>query len=250
MLRLRRDAYVSPATPEPLRRALAVGGQLACVSALVLRGAWCPPDSGIHVCVDPHATRLNRASVSRSRLTLHWTRRENPTPVASVDESIRQMLQCQPRRMCIAVLDSTLRAGLITSDALDRLSFVVPASRRVLPHELDPSAESGIESLVRVSLRDAGLEVESQVQLPGIGRVDLLVEGRVIVEVDGREWHRGEQVRDYRRDLEACRQGFRVVRVDYLHALMEASLVVEAVMRSLSAATASGGVTFLRNRAR
>ncbi|WP_157985595.1 endonuclease domain-containing protein [Microcella alkaliphila] len=169
-------------------------------------------------------------------------------PLSTVDDALTRLLACQPRRMSIAVLDSALRAGMVDAEGVNQANARVPAVFRVSPGELDATAESGIESLVRVALRDAGLRVASQVVIPGVGRVDFLVEGRVIVEVDGREWHRGEQERDYRRDLEAVQRGYRVVRVDYEHAVAHAPLVVAAVVRSASAAAGIGeGVTFLRS---
>jgi len=169
-------------------------------------------------------------------------------PSSTVDDAILRLLTCQPRPTSIAVIDSALHAGIVDAEAVRLANARIPAVFRVSPDDLDPRAESGIESLVRVALRDVGLRVSSQVAIPGVGRVDFLVEGRVIVEVDGREWHRGEQERDYRRDLEALQRGYRVVRVDYVHAVVHAPLVVAAVSRAASAVSGPGlGVTFLRS---
>jgi very-short-patch-repair endonuclease len=169
-------------------------------------------------------------------------------PLTTVDDALERLLICQPKPTSIAVIDSAVRGGIVDAERVRHTIARVPAVFRVSPADLDPVAESGIESLVRVALRDAGLRVASQVVIPGIGRVDFLVESRVIVEVDGREWHRGEQARDYRRDLEALQRGYRVVRVDYEHAVARAQLVVAAVARSTSAVSApSDGVTFLRS---
>ncbi|WP_162242479.1 MULTISPECIES: endonuclease domain-containing protein [unclassified Microcella] len=101
---------------------------------------------------------------------------------------------------------------------------------------------------MRVALRDVGLAVDVQVVIPGVGRVDLLVEGRVVVEVDGRRWHEGEQERDYWRDLQLARHGYIVVRVDYAHVVSRIDTVVEAVLRATSRA-APAGVHVLRRSA-
>lgn len=127
----------------------------------------------------------------------------------------------------------------------------LPRAARIDVSDCDGLAESGVESLVRVALRDAGLSVESQVRIAGVGRVDLLVEGQVIVEVDGREWHRDQQSRDYRRDLEATKRGYSVIRVDYEHATSHAQIVVDAVLAAVHRASLGvgngGGVSHLRN---
>lgn len=245
--RLRRDVYVSPAMPDTMQAALAVGGSLSCTSALTLGGAWRPPGAGIHIAVPRTASRLGRPPVGPTDLTVHWSADDITGPCSSVEIALRHTLVCQPRPAVIAIIDSALRVGLTGLASLDRVNEKVPVKYRLDVDDLDPRAESGIESLARVALRDAGLAVASQILLAGIGRVDLLVEGRVIVEVDGREWHQGQQERDYRRDLEAMSRGFCVVRADYAHVVEYIELVVAAVVRAASARSGiDGGVTYLR----
>lgn len=86
---------------------------------------------------------------------------------------------------------------------------------------LDPRAESGTETLVRLALTRAGLSAVPQVRIPGVGRVDLLVGSRVIVEVDSVAWHDDDasRARDYRRDLMLFRLGYVVVRVSWFQAM-------------------------------
>ena len=55
---------------------------------------------------------------------------------------------------------------------------------------MDRGAESMLETLARTYFRQAGISVETQVHIDGVGYVDLLLEGRLIVELDGR--HHGE----------------------------------------------------------
>lgn len=131
------------------------------------------------------------------------------------------------------MIDSALYAGLVSDSELQAILARVPVCRRIPVWMFDPRSESGIESLVRVALVDAGLSCTTQVWIPGVGRVDLLVDGRVIVEVDGRRWHQGEQSRDYGRDLAALASGLGVVRVDYTHAITRPDLVVGAVRQAL-----------------
>lgn len=250
IIRARRGVYVSRWMPESVRQAAAVGGRLACVSALALLGCFEPPGSGLHVQVAPDATRLRRAAASGSAsdgLVLHWVRFDAPPSVAvtSPVDAIGQVLRCLPRPMAIAVLDSALQLRVVTRAEVDDLLLRAPQRRRFSLDQVDGRSESGIESLVRVALRGAGLAVEVQVVISGVGRVDLVVEGRVVVEVDGRRWHEGEQERDYWRDLQLARHGYVVVRVDYALAVSRLESVVAAVLRATSRA-APAGVHLLR----
>ena len=81
---------------------------------------------------------------------------------------------------------------------------------------VDARSGSLPESLLRVALVDAGLPVEPQAHVPGVGRVDFLVDG-VIVEVDGFAYHSGrDQYReDRRRDRAAHRLGYVVLRYTF-----------------------------------
>lgn len=248
VIRARRDTYVSRWMPEPLRRAATVGGRLTCVSALALLGCFEPPGAALHVHVAPQAARLREPDGTPRRsasadVVLHWARVDPPSTnglLLPAANAVQHLLRCQPRPMVIAVLDSALRLSVIDLAQLERLRALAPRRLRLAADDLDDRSESGIESLVRVALRDSGLHVASQVVVPGVGRVDLLVEGRVIVEVDGRRWHAGEQARDYWRDLELARRGYAVVRVDYRLVVSRLDAVVAAVLRASSRAIPVG----------
>lgn len=165
----------------------------------------------------------------------HWwpTADARGSTRTSVVDSLAHVLRCQPRAIAVAVIDSALHARLLSMGEVRAILARVPLRYRLPESALDPRSESGIESLVRVALIDAGFACVPQVFLPGVGRVDLVIEGRVIVEVDGRRWHQGEQSRDYARDLAALAAGLGVVRVDYAHAIAHADLVVAAVWQAL-----------------
>ena len=63
-------------------------------------------------------------------------------------------------------------------------------------------SESGGESLLLFDLLVAGIDVRQQVRLPGVGRVDMIIGERLIIEVDGYEFHstRADFEEDRRRD--------------------------------------------------
>lgn len=230
VVRLRRGVYCSPELPDAVQRAVRAGGVLGCVSAAQSFGLWHPPDARIHVHFDRARSRRRAAGA-----VAHWW----PTAAAreltrtSLVDSLAHVVRCQPRAVAVAVIDSALSAGFVSERELHAILARVPTCRRIPTSMFDARSESGIESLVRVALVEAGLACTSQVWIPGVGRVDLLIDGRVIVEVDGRRWHQGEQIRDYGRDLAALASGLGVVRVDYTHAITGPELVVGAVRQAL-----------------
>jgi very-short-patch-repair endonuclease len=250
VVRLRRGVYASADMPEVAQRAATVGGRLTCLSALQMLGLFTPERCGLHVQIDPGASRIRgldgkpRNPSLRAGLVLHWTHVEHPgTDIAvDVEDAVRQLLRCQSREACIAVLDNALHQRVLAASTARKLIRRAPQRLRLRESDLDPSSESGIESLTRTGLRDAGLQVDSQVAVPGVGRVDLLVGGAVVVEVDGRRWHQDRQARDYWRDLQLARRGYAVVRVDYALVMNDLELVVNAVRR----AAARAGVAAVR----
>lgn len=70
--------------------------------------------------------------------------------------------------------------------------------------------------LARVLFRSAGLEVETQVRLEGIGYVDFLLEGFLIIGIDGMTHLETSQFKkDRRRDNRALMHGYLVMRYFY-----------------------------------
>ena len=230
IIRLRRGVYCSPELPYSTQRAIRAGGVLGCISAAESFGLWHPPDARVHVHFDRARSRRREAGSVQ-----HWwpTVDARVSTRTSLADCLAHVVRCQPRAIAVAVIDSALHAGVASHDEMDAILERVPMRHRLPVSMLDARSESGIESLVRVALVDAGLACAPQVVIPGVGRVDLVVEGRVIVEVDGRRWHQGEQSRDYARDLAALAAGLGVVRVDYAHAIARADLVVGAVRQAL-----------------
>ncbi len=146
----------------------------------------------------------------------------------------------------VAVAQVTLRAGvrhgLVALDAglargavrLEEVAAALdhrvtgPTSERRAATVLrvaDAAAESPGESLTRLLLHDLGLDAESQVVIRDedgrfVARVDLLVEGRVVVEFDGALKYGGADgraalVAEKRREDELRSLGYVVVRVTW-----------------------------------
>ncbi|MHA7987325.1 hypothetical protein ACX9R5_16115 [Rathayibacter sp. CAU 1779] len=80
-------------------------------------------------------------------------------------------------------------------------------------------------------VRRLGLRYEIQKGLPGLGRVDILVEGVLVLEADSRAHHDGweHHVEDRRRDLAAARLGLASLRPAYQHTMYNQALVADAI---------------------
>lgn len=71
--------------------------------------------------------------------------------------------------------------------------------------------------------------------IAGVGRVDFMLAGRIILEVDGRENHDGPSKRhkDLVRDAAAAAAGYETLRFDYALVIHSWPLVEAAILRRL-----------------
>lgn len=225
IVRVRQGWYVLEDDGSPWIDAVRVGGRLACVSAAVEHGLWALDARRPHVQVPPDARELRSAADRQVRqrirhdAVVHWVpdavahaasdprRHEHPdappVPVAAavadprrvapVLECLVQLARCRPWDEAVAVWDSAVHARRITAEELESaLSALGGELERRMRADLDPTAESGLESMLRVPLRRAGLAVRTQVER-GPYRTDIelrLPSGAWIdVECDGEAWH-------------------------------------------------------------
>lgn len=100
---------------------------------------------------------------------------------------------------------------------------------------VDPSSESIIETVARYRLRRAGYRVETQRRIPGVGRVDLFVEDRLAVELDGRTFHSDSAsfAEDRRRANASVIAGVRVLRMTYAQVVHRPEEFLGLVARAL-----------------
>jgi very-short-patch-repair endonuclease len=247
LIRAREGYYALPSVDPMVLQAVRIGGRLGCVSALERYGVWVEPHPFPHVSVDPHATRLrtprNRfrplTAETRDGCELHW----QPTidggaatihTVAIVD-ALLQALWCQPRELAVAALDSALYKRLATRAQIDRVFAAVPRRLALLRESIDGRCMSGIETIIRLELVTLGVPFELQVAFRGVGTVDFVVAGCVVIETDGHLGHRdaASAVRDYERDVALAALGYIVVRLNYRQVMFQRSLALAAILGAL-----------------
>jgi hypothetical protein len=152
-------------------------------------------------------------------------------------DALAQVARCQHPWHALASIDSALHAGLLTQAELREAFSRLPLRCRGLVELADGRAEAGQETVLRMIARSAGLQFELQVQIAELGRVDLLIEGCLVVEADSRLAHDGWDlhVRDRWRDLIAARHGYMSLRPAYQHTMWTPNLVRDAIVHLLDA---------------
>ena len=246
IIRVRQGWYCLPGTPAALLEAFRVGGRVGCVSAAAAHGMWVTHRGHLHVDVARNSVRLRTRFDKDVRLRssgdgdtiVHWT-----TPTA--DDSrfatsplgcLRDMIRCQTPERVVAAADSAIRKGLVSRAQWMRQIERAPERLRALLEQVDPRSESITESLVRFRLQRLGLEPRVQVKVSGVGRVDILIGSRLVIEIDGWAYHSDpEQFEaDRRRDARLSARGYRVLRFSYRQVMSSWAEVKASVLAAVA----------------
>ncbi|MDR6620890.1 hypothetical protein [Sinomonas atrocyanea] len=190
--------------------ALVHNGVLTCGSAATSHGLWIR-----------EAPLRRHLAVAHSRVTAFTAHRilRFPThdvlPIASIEDTVLHALNCLPLSEAVSMAESAVRAGKVHRALLEDMVHAPRSARaRRALSLVTAAAESQPEVEARLLFVARGWRVEAQARIPGVGRVDLLIEGLVIVEIDGHAFHadRAAFVEDRRRQNEALRQGYPTLR--------------------------------------
>lgn len=174
---------------------------------------------------------------------MHWIEPSSDArgdACAPIIDALAHSVRCQTPRRAIATLDSALNGGHITRERLDDVFALLPRRFQALQGLVDGRAQSGTETLVRLIARSLGCRVDLQVAFAGVGFVDLLVDGWLVIECDSRAFH-GDwtaHANDRRRDAALAALGFHTLRLAATTILNDPETVVRAI-RGLCAARAT-----------
>jgi very-short-patch-repair endonuclease len=249
LIRVRRGYYTLPAASVSVREAVRVGGRLACVSAAIDEGIFGFDDGAVHVHVLQTASRLGSPEERAlpvlahggKRATVHWGSLLRPSAGTEyrvgLMDAIRQIFLCQNHRIAMASLESALHLGLLSRAAIPVIFSALPEPMRYLMAEVDARADSGQETVLRLLVKEAGFSCDFQHVIAGIGRVDLLVEGCIVVEADSRQFHDGWEAhsRDRTRDTGLAALGYMSLRVLYRDIMFHPESIVSAIQGLLDA---------------
>jgi len=196
--------------------AVSVGGRLTGGSALYELGAWMwQRPAHVSVSVAPHASRLRH----RPRTLVAWdddgVRRRGGVAMVDVRDALFRAVLEESFEIAVALVDWALHGGRIEAADLRDLVARLPADARGIADWVDADSESILESVVRVRLRRAGFHVTSQVPTGFSERTDLVVDGVLGIETDGRRWHQTRFDADIAKDLGMYVEGTIPMRLSY-----------------------------------
>ena len=136
-------------------------------------------------------------------------------PIASVEDTVFNALGCLGLNDAVAMTESALRSGRVDRDML---RHAIRANRHARAREALSLVLGQVMSQPEVEARLLFIarrwSVVVQAEIPEVGTVDFLIEGFIIVEIDGYEFHssRGSFVEDRRRTNAALLSGFPTLR--------------------------------------
>ncbi len=241
IIRVRRGWYATDDVDERLVRAARVGGSLTCVSACAYYGGWLPPSARLHVAVPGGSRHLKHPRTGSpiigtdADVVVHWNGAAGPdssfTPgVLPAREAFVEVLRCQSTEFAFAVAESLMANRILGAEDLAWLALAAPIALPLLKL-VRCDAGAGSESLFRFRMALLGIRMRSQVDIPGVGRVDFLIGDRLIIEIDSREHHSGAEnrLRDLDRDSVAFALGYLPLRFDYSQIMTDWDAVASTV---------------------
>ncbi len=228
----RRGLVADPALGPGALAALAVGGVLSCAAAAAAQGLeLLEQPTQLHVTVP----RDGRVAASPA-LLVHRRDVASSDLATTLARTAADCARCLPPRDALVVVDGVLRRGVTMQQVLDELRGRGCADARTVVRRGVGTAGSSGETVGRMVMQDAGFSVQPQVHIRGVGWVDLLVEGRLVVEIDGYAYHSSPQqfADDRRRDAALAAMGFEVLRFTWVDAVRRPDYVVRMVTAVLA----------------
>lgn len=229
-------------------------GKLTGSTALASYGVWDGLDQRIHV----HVPRNSHGPVRASRTPMarfaaepfpprgvqrHWLEERHPDRTGSpwrvsVVDALIRVAHDVPAEQFIACIESALHVGALSRAGAPLIFAALPRRYRHLRRLIDPRAESGLETIARLRLARFVEDIQVQFWIDGIGpggrrgRVDLLLDGWLAIELDGDEFH--DPVRDRHRNSALVRRGYRFHRFGYdqvVHRWADVDATVRELLR-------------------
>ncbi|MEO5993374.1 MAG: hypothetical protein ABIP92_07510 [Arthrobacter sp.] len=204
--RVARGVYALTTADARLIAIRSLPAEPACATAAQFHGLWV-----LKTPVLPHV------AVPHSRSYSGFVCHRSAAPPTLVD-TVVQSLRCLPDLDGLVIAESAVALkGVPLSGLRLRLSGRNDERERRIVSAIVPQSQSIIECMARYWLRSAGFHVESQVNIPGMGHIDLMVDGKLGIETDGAGFHmdRTSFEEDRRRWNVMTRRGIPILVVSY-----------------------------------
>jgi very-short-patch-repair endonuclease len=223
--RVRRGHYATALADRDAVLAVRVGGRLCATAAARTYGFWGGFDERLHVAVAPNASRLRlirtdgeaTPDIDDRSTVVHWIAAKAARECWRVrpEDCVRHVVASADRETALACLDTAMDVMGWSHEYLLRLFADESAPSRLRAAQARPGSGSGYESIATRRLRERGHRVRQQVVIPGVGRVDALVDDHLVLEIDGFSFHRSREAfeTDRRRDAGALARALPVIRL-------------------------------------
>lgn len=231
--RLRKIAYgiyACRSANQQVVRAISLGGRISCLSACKLYGLWVPDCSKFHILA-------RRGEVkAKANILVHSQRNRPSLLVPSPLEAVKQVLRFHDAETGLIVLDSALNKGFLSNEEVPALIRGLPERKQKVLSRATGLAQSGLETRVRNFLISERVSVRPQVEIPTVGRVDMVAGESLIVECNGDAFHSSKEQRnrDYLRIQRARLLGYETVSLSYeqiFHRWEETKAYLRALIR-------------------
>jgi very-short-patch-repair endonuclease len=218
LISIGRDRVALPQLQPDIVRAARAGLRLTCVTEARRRGLWAFADSALHVAAPDGYSARGRLE---SDFEVHWSLGPSHVPrewgVEPLPNVLYHVARCQPLDYAVATFDSALNGHAISVHELNRLAKRLGRRFASVVAATDGRADSGSESLFRVRMSAAGVQVEPQAVVDG-HPVDGLIGKTLVVQIDGFGPHSdpARRARDLAQDRRLDLLGFTVFRFSSL----------------------------------
>lgn len=240
--RVRYGWYAHPDAHPAVLTAVRSGAVVTCVSALSHHGMWTPvwlDNDSHHVHARRTEHRQNHALPVEPNVRLcrsvERDARPCPTAIDSVAEAMRTAIACQSEAWLTVLFESAVHNGLASVAEIQRFCGDVRSKPGSAYRRCAWLSESGAESFVMLGFRRRCLGYRQQVWI-GFKRVDFLIGDRLIVEVDGEEFHHNPKAfeEDRKRDLQFAAWGYRVIRLTYRQVMFDLENSLDRICQAVA----------------
>lgn len=238
--RIRPGVYSLPSTHDDVVTAAEHGGALTCAAALRAHGIWVLPTEQkkkiTHVWMGSAGRRHH---ADECGCVAHYTNGRTPLGLAPVAPALIHLYKCEGEEAFFAAYESAWNKRILSASARREIRQGLPKKAWWMLDLARSDSQSGLESLLRLRLHLLGIEIECQVEIPTVGRVDFVIGGRVILEADGKEFHTGQRHHaDLMRDAASSALGYETLRFDYAMIIHNWDVVIAAILPALNRAAA------------
>lgn len=230
--RIKRGVYAVAEPDAGVAAAMAANGVLTCVSAAPHYGLWTLGHAdGLHLSCGNGLPRIGVVDHTQCRYPRHPV-----LPMAGPADVVLHALRCRPELEALVMAQSAIGQAYVTPAFL---RSGLPGNRngraRAVLDLVVPRADSLLEVLAHTHFVRAGFHVQMHVWIEGVGEVDCLVDGCLVVELDGRTHFEPKQIKkDQRRNNASIVGGFLALRYYYDDVVHRPEAMVQEVRSVLT----------------